>query len=510
MTATEPGAPSEGGLSGVLKRGMAMAGGGVVICQLVIVVQTIVLGRLLGPAEVGAFAAGSVLMGFLLVFSHGTLSQALVVREHDADDMEDAANTVLTVNFASGLVLGIVVLVSSPLMGHLFHSSRIGLITAATSGMVILHLISTVPEALMQRRFQFNQRIVVDPVVKVVFTCVSIAFAVAGYGAWSMVIGSYVSIATEMVMTFWMAKWRPFQGRFSFPIWSEMARFSFPLLIDGIAESLRRTILPVLVGRQLGTADLGQYRYGDRIASMPSQAIIGVCGYVLFPAFSRISGDGIRFRAAFLRALGWTWFAALPFGAMVVLLGEPVVVLLLGEEWRPAGIAAAAMAGIGLGTALDSVGRQVIKGAGRSKLLNWLTALGLVLSLPLLLLLLPFGLIGVGIAVSITFVVVGVVSVALACSVTGTSFRDIVASLGPSTLSVLLAFGVVFPLGHYFVRPDEYGLPLGLASVVAECLLFLFVYLCVLRFVSPTRYRLVRDGGARAVSVLREFVGRKV
>ena len=161
------------------------------------------------------------------------------------------------------------------------------------------------------------------------------------------------------------------------------------------------------MGRVLGTGDLGQYRYAYRIASLPSLVIITICSHVLFPAFSRISDDNSRFRAAFLRALCWIWFAALPVGALLVVTGQPVVVLLLGEEWRSAGAAAAAMAGIGLGVALSSVTSEAIKGAGRSSLLNWLTALNIGLGLPLIVLLLPFGLVGVGIAISVTYLVVG-------------------------------------------------------------------------------------------------------
>ena len=78
----------------------------------------------------------------------------------------------------------------------------------------------------------------------------------------------------------------------------------------------------MIVGRVLGTADLGQYRYAYRIASLPSLAVITICSHVLFPAFSRISGDSSRFRAAFLRALGWIWFAALPVGALSVVVGR--------------------------------------------------------------------------------------------------------------------------------------------------------------------------------------------
>ena len=333
-----------------------MSAAGLVIAQTAAVVQTLVLGRLLGPDEVGVFAAGSVVIGFLVMVAEGSLSQALI---HRKTDVEDAANTVLVVTFGAGLLGSLALLAASPLIGMLFHSSRVGLVAAATSGLLLLHGCASVPDALMQRAFQFKRQMIIPPAASIVFAGVSIVFAIQGYGAWAMVIGWYASTTTAVVLSWWMAKWHPFRGRFSFRIWRELAGFSLPLLYDNLADRSREVITQVIVGRALGTGDVGQYRYAHRIASLPSLTIVTSCSHVLFPAFSRISDDDSRFRAAFLRALRWIWFAALPVGAMLVVAGESVVVLLLGEEWRPAGAAAAALAGIGLGVALIAVTAEI-------------------------------------------------------------------------------------------------------------------------------------------------------
>lgn len=52
-------------LGGVLKRGAALSAVGLVIAQAATIVQTLVIGRLLGPHEVGVFVAGSVMIGSL-------------------------------------------------------------------------------------------------------------------------------------------------------------------------------------------------------------------------------------------------------------------------------------------------------------------------------------------------------------------------------------------------------------------------------------------------------------
>lgn len=498
MTATEPEIADSRPLGSTLKRGAALAAAGLVVCQLITVIQTIVLGRILGPAEVGIFAAGSVAIGVLLV-THSSLSQALIQRD---GDIEDAANTVLVVTFSTGLLLGFGVLAASPLIGHVFHSTRIGLIAAATSGLIVLHACSSVPDALMQRAFVFKRRVIVDPAVSLSFAAVSIVFASLGYGAWAMVIGTYVSTVTGTILSWSLARWRPFRGRFSFRVWRQMAGFSFPLLLDGIAERAREMIEQVLVGRQLSTADLGQYRYAYRIASLPSLAVIQICSYVLFPAFSRVSGHPERFRDAFLRALGWIWLAALPAGMLLIVMGEPVVVLLLGDQWHPAGAATAAMAGVGLGVALTSVGWEAIKGTGRSSVLNWITALTLGLGLPLLVVMLRFGLIGVGIAGSVTSLVVGAVSIEFARRAVGASGRDVANCLVSSTISATVALAVVFPLEHFVVESERYGAAVGLGLVAVQSLLFAVVYMAALRVLAPARYRSIRRFGERTLTRL--------
>ena len=488
-----------GNLAGVLKRGAAMSAIGLVLAQVATITQTIVLGRILGPVEVGIFTAGTVLIGFLVTFSQGGLAQALIQR---ATHVEDAANTAFVATFVTGLLSTLAVLAASPLIGAVFHSSQVTTIAAASSGLMVLYALSSVPDALMQRAFQFKRQMIITPTVSFVLAGVSIVFAVGGYGPWSMVIGWYAAVTTAVVLSWWMAKWRPFRGGASIRIWREMAGFSLPILLDSIADRTREVLEQAIVGRALGAGDLGQFKYAYRIASLPSLAVTTICSHVLFPAFSRMSVDIGRFQQAFLRALGWIWFAAVPAGALMVVIGEPVVVLMLGEQWQAAGHATAAMAGIGLGAALNAVAGEAIKGAGRPTLLNWSPALCLGLGVPLILLLVPFGLVGVGVAISVTALGVGMVNLELARGVVGATRREVWARLVPTSLAAMLALCALWPLEHLVARSDSHTTYLGLALVVAECLLFALVYLSVLRLISPHYYFALRSFCTRALARL--------
>ncbi|MFF2107819.1 oligosaccharide flippase family protein [Rhodococcus koreensis] len=481
-TAHDPAAPV-GTLGRTLRRGAAMSGAGLVVVQTVALLQTLVLARLLTPAEVGMFAAGTVLTVLLTEFANGALTQALVQRR---SDVADAADTVFWATLGTGMVASLVALASAPLIGHIFDSSTVGLVAAATSGTMLLHAITNVPDALMQRRFQFSRRLVVDPAVAVTFAVVSITFATQDYGVWSLVTGYYASVVVWILASWWLAGWRPGRGHFSFRIWREMATFAFPLLLDAVVTRLREVVELMLIGHRLNEAALGNFRYGRRIAMFPGVAVVQICSYVLFPAFSRIAHEPNRFKQAFLRALGWIWLAAMPTAAVMVALGEPLAVLVLGEPWRGAGVALVAMSGFGLGEAMNSVSAESMKGAGRADRINWMILAGLLSGIPLLMLLLPFGLAGVGLSISVSAVVVGVTGLVLARPIVGVSFREIAERLAPPMVASAVAFALIAPLEHFVMHSDQLPTAVGLGVIALEGLGFLVLYLGALRVVAPT------------------------
>jgi PST family polysaccharide transporter len=273
-----------------------------------------------------------------------------------------------------------------------------------------------------------------------------------------------------------------------------MAGYAAPLILGTIVEQFRDLAQQALVGRRLDIASAGQYRYGRRIGNLPGQAIIQVASYVLFPAFARIAADIERFKHGFLRSLRMLWAGSTPFAAILVALGQPLIVVLLGEQWRPAGLFVAAMAGYGPGTAMSAIGYESIKGAGQSKKLNWLTGITLVVGLGGLLLLIPLGLVGVGLAASIEGVVSGLAGLLLARRLAGVSLRDLTGVLLPPLVAAAVAGGLVGFLEHGFVHSDQRPTVVALILLAAEGMLLLGIFVGLLFVMAPNTVRELRDG----------------
>ncbi|WP_098960619.1 lipopolysaccharide biosynthesis protein [Pseudonocardia sp. N23] len=468
-----PEADPPSSLGRTMRRGAVISAGMLVVVQLVAFAQTLVLARILSPAEVGVFAAGTVLSSFLVTFSEGGMRNALVQRR---DRLEDAANTAFWSTLIAGIGWALFAAAVAPLIGLFFDSELAAAVAFATAGSIVLHALTNVPEALLQRRFDFRQRLIVQPVVAVSYAVTSVVLALRGMGVWSLVVATYVSHVCWVVSTWVIARWRPGKGTPSRALWRELARFSAPMIIGTGLDRAQDMFQSAIVGRFLDTAALGNYRYGRRLAALPGTAIIEVGSYVLFPAFSRIAGDPVRFRTAFLRALTLLWVASIPLAGLLLAVGVPLAVLLLGEPWRGAGVIFAATAFVGPGTALSAVGMESIKGSGKTHLINRVTAVGIGSGVVLFLALANFGLVGIGIALSTATFAAGLTSVLLARREAGVSVREIVRRMYPALIAAAVAAVPVVVLEHLMLHSDQLHLGVGLAVIVSEALVYLSIY----------------------------------
>jgi PST family polysaccharide transporter len=374
-------------------------------------------------------------------------------------------------------------------------------VAAVMSGWMLLRLATIVPDASLQRRFSFFRRVIVDPLGVIAFAAGSIIAAAAGMGVWALIIGTYAQATVNVLAAWALAGWRPHPRLASIGMWRELARFGRPVLG---AEFIRRFVseVPVVaLGRFVGTGALGQFTYASRVASQPLAAIVNVGGYVLLPAFSRLSSHDARFRAAVLRALRWVCVLAFPAGMIIVPLGMPAVVVIFGEQWRQAGYGAMAL-GVGCAVlALDSIASEAWKAYGRPDMLPRMHGLSLLLTVICVGALVTFGLVGVTIGISVSAIGVAAYAVRGMSSVMDIPVRRLLAEIWPPAVAaVAMAAGLVC-LEFLLVHADRHGTVAGLALLVGETLLGVMLYLGALAVVAPGTVRellaALRGFGAR-------------
>ncbi len=479
-TETEPPPAS---LTGTVARGIGLSGMGYVLSQMLTFATYFVLAKLADPADFGHFAAGTVVVGVGTLVGESGMLAALIQRR---DNLEEAFNSALLATLAGGVVLSLLALAAAPLVALFFHSHETGVVAAVMSGWMFLRLAAVVPDAMLQRRFSFRRRVIIDPLSTVAFAAGAIPAAAAGLGVWALAIGTYASALVNVIAAWVFAGWRPRPRLASIAMWRELARFGRPLLGAGMIRRVVTEIPVVALGRVSGPSALGQFTYSTRVAAQPLGAVIDVGAYVLQPAFARLSAHDERFRAAVCRSMRWLCVAAFPAGLLLVPLATPAVVLVFGEQWREAGNGAAALGVYCAAVSLDSIASETWKSYGRGDMLARMHTVSLILTAVCVgALVVPFGLLGVTIGMSASAVGVGVYAVRGMSRALGIALVDLVSEIWPPATAATAMAGILFCLEHFVVHAERHGTILGLALLALEVLLGAAIYLAMLAVLAP-------------------------
>jgi PST family polysaccharide transporter len=488
------------GLAGIVVRGAGLAAMGFALSRLLTFAAYLVLARLAAPDVFGEYTAGAVLIGLGGVFVESGLAAALIQRP---DRVEEAANSAFLAIVLAGCAFAGVAAAGAPLVGLVFDSHRVGLVALALSGLLVVGSFKAIPDALMQRRFSFLRRVVVDPLGAAAFGIAAIVALAHGLGVWGLVVAAYAAEVTQAASSWYLSRWRPNLRLASVEIWRELAGYGRYLLAANIVDHLVFGANAVLLGRFVSQSALGQYRYAVRFGALPHEVTVNVASYVLMPAFSRLAPESKRFAAALRRSLRWTVALVLPLSSLFVPLGVPVAVLLLGERWRPAGTAMMILSAWSAAHAAGSLASAALKGAGRPRIVTGLHLLHGSLAIALMVAFVPLGLNGIAAAATLAAVVADGVAVAAAVRVAGTDVRAVVTDLTPPLLAAGAMIGALFAVDRLAVDAAGHATAPGVVLLAAEAAFGLGLYALVLLVLSgPIR----RDSSA----VLRRRLARPV
>jgi PST family polysaccharide transporter len=309
------------------------------------------------------------------------------------------------------------------------------------------------------------------------------------------VIGAYASAVVRTLSIWVLCAWLPRFAGASWTEWRDLARFARHVIASEAIRNSGSIATTAVIGRVLGTAPLGQFRYGWRIATTGA-SVVGVGAYVLFPVFSQIAGQPERLRRAFERSVRVSALALFPISFFFLSLGHPLVVLLFGHAWSEAGWVLVALAGVPATSALGSVSSEALKAVGRPDILPLSHLIGAGLPVALMFPLLRFGAVGVGLAFSIGLAVTAVYVLIRMARIAGTSARVALGQLVVPVVGGGMAAALVLALDQLVVDAGSRATLVGLALLGLEALVGVLTYVALasaLSRQSASELRAIRD-----------------
>ncbi|MFL5907558.1 MAG: lipopolysaccharide biosynthesis protein [Solirubrobacterales bacterium] len=327
----------------------------------------VVLAHLLPPGDFGLFSLALLAVGFFYMFRDLGLGATLILRQ----DRDDARwlGSVLTLSIATGVVIALVTAAVSPLMADLLNEPQLTGLVSALALMTLFGAVGSFYEGMLQRELEFRRRLTGYLAQSILFAAVAIPLAAVGVGVWSLVIGQLAGMAAYSI-SLWAVNTRRIRPALDRGAVRDAFETGRGFLVQGGVAYVQQNVDYLAVGGIMGSASLGYYSMGYRLAEVPNFAIADPIAKVTFPGFARMRERGEEIGGAFLSTLKIVGLIAFPFGIILSAAADPFTRALFGDNWLPMigplmilGLwAAARTIEVTLGWLLNSTGHALVNG----------------------------------------------------------------------------------------------------------------------------------------------------
>jgi O-antigen/teichoic acid export membrane protein len=295
-------------------------------------VATVVLARLLTPADFGLVAMVTAITGLGQAFADLGLSEATIQRHEISHDQ---VSVLFWINVAIGLGLMLVTIGLAPVLGWFYRQPRLISVTLISSFTFLIGGLRVQHDALLKRQMRFVSMAIRDVTAYAIAVPVAITLAWRGAGYWAIVSLPLTLNFIVMALSWLMVRWIPGLPRRGTNVRSMIA-FGGNVAASYLMSSVNRSVDSVLIGWYWGAHPLGLYSRAYNLLMLPVRQLSGPARSVTVPAFSRLQNDPERLARFYLRAANLIMWITTPIFGFLFVAAQPVIVLVLGHQWGEA------------------------------------------------------------------------------------------------------------------------------------------------------------------------------
>ncbi len=457
--------------------GVRWTSAGQVALESIRVLVSVVLARLLSPADFGIVSMGMVVTGFLVVIQYLGTSGVIIQRK---ELPERLLSSLFWLNAGFGLFLTIGLIAAAHPLAMLYDRAEVAPIIRVLGVSFVITAIGAVPSALLSRRMQFDVMAKVAFVASICQAITGIGMAYAGYGPWALVISTLVSSIASTV-GFWIRTgWSP-SLVFDWPSIKEHRQMMTNLTAGNVVSYMVNDADKFIIGRWLGDVLLGYYTMATRFCLYPPNTIVPIVTRVLYPSYSRLQDDDESMQRLLLRASGGIAFVTMPLMIGLMTLAAPFVHVVLSDKWAPSIELIAFLAPIGILQSVSSGSNGVMLAKNKTHWVLWTSSIKGVGTILALLVGVNWGIRGVAIAYMLVWIPLSMISYFVAGRLIHMPFwkpyRGLLPYLFGSIVMAAVALAVKFGL-------EWIGMPAAI-QFVAAILFGAVTYIAMMLYLRP-------------------------
>lgn len=365
-----------------VNRGMAKGAAWMVAMRLAIrsigFVSTVILARLLVPADFGLVAMATLIYGFIQVMSQFGFDTILIQKQDAGRDYYDTA---WTLSILKGLATAAILAAGAGAFADFFAEPRLVDIVYVLCFVALLSGFANIGTVDFRKQMTFGRdfRYMVGVKLCTFVVTLTAAFALRSY--WALVIGMASGAVIQLVLSYLLHPYRP---RVALSRWREIMDFSKWLLITNMLAFVNNRGATFFISKLAGAQAVGLYTVAHDISNMPTSELIAPIRRAILPGYARLASDLPALRHSFVKMWATILMLGAPMAIGIWLVADPLVRVFLGGNWLEAIPLLQVLAIYGLLTTCTTNSTPVYLALGKPKILTGLAAASVAVTLPLL------------------------------------------------------------------------------------------------------------------------------
>ena len=309
-----------------------------VLAKLITPVTNIILAHILAPTAFGILATIMMVISFAEMLADAGFQKFLVQYEFESEDEKQKNVSVAFIsNIVLAIVLWLIIIIWRDELAILVGNEGLGFPLAIMGAMLPLGAFSSIQMAMYRRSFNFKFLLSIRMITIITPLFISIPMALAGFDYWSLIAGLLAAhlftaialcVRQEKLISIYFSS-TVFRKMFSFSAWS---------LAEAFSIWLTAWVDTFIISHFLDAYYLGLYKMPTAIVTTVMAIATSSMAPVLFSALSRHQHNQVEFEKTFLTFQKYMALFLVPLGVGMFVYQDFIVEILLGPQWKLAGI----------------------------------------------------------------------------------------------------------------------------------------------------------------------------
>lgn len=417
--------------------------------QCVSFIVSIVLARLLLPADYGLVTMVTIFITIANVFVSNGFGESLVQKK-DADNVDFSTIFYFEIVFSFGIYM--ILFITAPYIADFYNEPVLCNVLRVFALRVPLAGINSVQQAYVKKKMIFKKFFFSTIIGTIVSAVVGIALAYRGFGVWALIAQYLCNSVMDTVILWVTVKWRP-NLVFSVTRLKELVAYGWKIMAAGLINSFYSQLRSLVIGKVYTASDLAYYNRAQQFPQLLVTNVNASIDGVLFPAMSNEQNDKKRIVRIMRRSIKVSSFVLFPLMVGLAVVSTPLIRLILTEKWLPCVPYLQVICIQFMLQPIQTANLQAIKALGRSDLFLKLEIIKKIVGILSILMVMRMGVMAIAVTEVLYSVYASVINASPNKKMLGYGYKAQIIDIFPA-VSLSLVMGIIVNLYNYLQCPD--------------------------------------------------------